>query len=160
MTVPSSQRPPQVGVQALLAESVAVADGRLFVHGGGWAHMQVPSLPAQPGRLGIGLLLSVPAERAGEPISLLLRVDGPDGQPVALSLDPDTGALRSAHLEGTLVAEPPPPDSPLECQIVPLAFNVDGVRLEAPGLHVLVVDVDGKPAARVPFAVMLEPPAS
>lgn len=149
---------PAVRVQALLAESVSVADGRLFVHGAGWAHVRVPGLPAQPGRLGIGLLLAVPAERCGDPIDLVVRVEGPDGEPVTMSVDPASGAMLSAEFEGTLVAEPPPPGSPLSRQIVPLAFNLDGIRFELVGLHTLVVDVDGMPGTKVAFAVMLEEP--
>src|SRR3954449_2754225 len=66
-----------VGVQAFLAESVAVADGRLFVQGAGWAHLQVPKLPVHPGRLGIGLPVwpprapGGPAPRAGVRIGVL-----------------------------------------------------------------------------------------
>jgi hypothetical protein len=142
-----------VSVQAFLAESVAVADGRLFVHGAGWTHLHVPQLPVRPGRLGIGLLLTVPHSRAGERIALAVRVEGPPGAPVALD---DAGPEAPvAELEGGLVAEPIPEGSPLDFQVVPLAFNVDGVRLEAEGAYALVVEVDGEPAARVPFAVVV-----
>jgi hypothetical protein len=139
-------------VQAFLAESVAVADGRLFVQGAGWAHLQVPRLPVAPGRLGIGVLLSIPLVRVGDRIPLALRMEGPDGAPVALA-EPGSEDLISAELEGTLQSEPPPAGSPLDFQVMPLAFNLDGVRLEAEGEHAVIVEVDGVLAARVPFAV-------
>ncbi len=145
-----------VGVQALMAESVAVADGRLFVHGAGWSHLRLPGLPAHPGRLGVGLLISVPTERAGDPIALSLRLTGPDGNPVALVTGPHSETLIAAEAEGTLVAEPPPEGTPLSAQLVPLAFNLDGLRIELAGTHELIVEVDGAEAARVPFAVMVE----
>jgi hypothetical protein len=151
-----SYREREVGVQAFLAESVAVASGRLFVHGAGWSTLRVPALPAAPGRVGAGLLLTVPNVRAGERIHLRLRLEGPDGDPLGLIADPDAEILIAAEAEGSLVAEPPP-ESPLEHQIVPLAFNLDGLRLESAGVHALVVEVDGLPAARVQFAVVLEP---
>jgi hypothetical protein len=141
-----------VTVQAMLAESVAVADGRLFVLGAGWAHMQVPRLPVAPGRLGVGVLLSIPLDRVGERIPLALRLEGPDGTPVPLA-EPGSESLLAAELEGTLVAEPVPEGSPLGFQVVPLAFNLDGLRLEAEGEHALIVEIDGTLAARVPFAV-------
>jgi hypothetical protein len=144
-----------VTVQAFLAESVAVADGRLFVQGAGWAHMQVPRLPVYPGRLGIAVLLSIPLARVDEKIPIGLRLEGPAGEPVPLA-EPGSETLIAAELEGSLLAEPAPPGSPLDFQIVPLAFNLDGLWLESEGEHALIVDVDGAIAARVPFAVSVE----
>jgi hypothetical protein len=142
-----------VTVQAFLAESVAVAGGRLFVHGAGWANVRVASLPASPGRIGAGVILRVPADRAGKPIPLLMRLEGPDGSPVGLTAEPDAEVLVAAEVEGTLVSEPD--DSPLGHQLVPVAFNLDGLRLESAGVHTLVVEVDGVQAAAVPFAVIV-----
>jgi hypothetical protein len=141
-----------VAVQAFLAESVAVADGRLFVQGAGWVHLQVPQLPGNPGRVGIGVLLSVPLTRVDERIPLAVRLEGPHGEPVPLA-DYQSDMLVAAELEGSLVAEPAPPDSPLDFQLVPLAFNLDGLRLEAEGEYALIVEVDDVVATRVPFAV-------
>ncbi len=140
-----------------MAESVAVADGRLFVHGAGWSHLRVPALPALPGRLGVGLLISVPSERSGQPIALSLRIAGPDGESVALLANPDGQTLVAAEAAGTLVAEAAPDGSPLAAQLVPLAFNLDGLRLEHEGAHELIVEADGVEAARATFAVMVEP---
>jgi hypothetical protein len=141
-----------VAVQAFLAESVAVADNRLFVQGAGWAHLQVPRLPGHPGRVGIGVLLSVPRSRTDEAIPLAVRLEDPLGEPVPLA-DMESDVLVAAELEGSLVADPAPADSPLDFQLVPLAFNLDGLRLESEGEHALIVEVDGVVAARVPFAV-------
>jgi hypothetical protein len=143
-----------VTVQAFLAESVAVADGRLFVQGAGWAHMQVPRLPVSPGRLGVGVLMSIPSARVDEQIPLALRLEGPDGEPVPLA-EPGSETLMAAELEGSLLAEPAPEGSPLDFQVVPLAFNLDGLRLESEGEHALIIEVDGVLAVRVPFAVSI-----
>ena len=145
-----------VGVQAFLAESVAVAGGRLFVQGAGWANLRVPALPAHPGRIGAGVILRVPLDRAGEEIPLVLRLEGPDGEPVGIASQPDADVLVAAEVEGTLVPEPGPDGSPLDHQLVPIAFNLDGLRLEAAGVHTLVVEVDGARATEVPFGVVLE----
>src|SRR5262245_35745567 len=145
-----------VRAQALLAESVAVAGGRLFVQGAGWANLRVPALPAHPGRIGAGVLLEVPLDRAGEEIPLGLRLEGPDGEPVAIASQPDADVLVAAEVEGTLVPEPGPDGSPLQHQLVPIAFNLDGLRLEAEGVHTLVVEVDGQRAVEVPFGVVLD----
>jgi hypothetical protein len=145
-----------VSAQAFLAESVAVAGGRLFVQGAGWANLRVPALPAHPGRIGAGVILQVPSERVGEEIPLVLRLEGPDGQPVGISTA-DSDVVVAAEVEGTLVPEPGPDGSPLDHQLVPIAFNLDGLRIEAAGVHLLVVEVDGSRAAAVPFGVVVEP---
>jgi hypothetical protein len=143
-----------VTVQAFLAESVAVADGRLFVQGAGWAHLQVPRLPVSPGRLGIALLLSIPLARVDERIPIALRIEGPDGEPVPLA-EPGSETLIAAELEGSLLADPAPEGSPLDFQLMPLGFNLDGMRLIAEGEHAVIVEIDGELAARVAFAVSL-----
>jgi hypothetical protein len=145
-----------VTVQVFVAESVAVADGRMFVQGTGWAHLRVPRLPAHPGRLGIGLLLMVPRSRTDERIPIALRIEDPLGEPLPLT-DLDTDTLVAAELEGTLTAEPAPADSPLDFQLVPVAFNLDAVRVERAGEHAVIVEVDGQLAARVAFAVIVDP---
>jgi len=146
-----------VGAQAFLAESVAVAGGRLFVQGAGWANLRVPALPAHPGRIGAGVILEVPLDRAGEEIPLVLRLEGPDGEPVGIASQPDADVLVAAEVEGTLVPEPGPDGSPLDHQLVPIAFNLDGLRLETAGVYTLVVEVDGERTIEVPFGVVLEP---
>jgi hypothetical protein len=145
-----------VSAQAFLAESVAVAGGRLFVQGAGWANLRVPALPAHPGRIGAGVILQVPEDRVGEEIPLVLRLEGPDGEPVGIASQPDAEVLVAAEVEGTLVPEPGPDGSPLRHQLVPIAFNLDGLRLEAAGVHTLVVEVDGARVIEVPFGVVLE----
>src|SRR4051812_8348867 len=141
-----------VGVQAFLAESVAVADGRLFVQGAGWAHLQVPRLPVHRGGGGIGVLLGIPRTRLDERTPIGLRLEAPGGEPVPLA-EPGSETLIAAELSGSLTAEPAPPGSPLDSQVVPLAFNLDGLWLESEGEHALIVEIDGAIAARVVFAV-------
>ena len=141
-----------VAVQAFLAESVAVADGRLFAQGAGFANLRVPALPVHPGRLGVAVLLSVPLSRTGEDIPLALRLEAPDGEPLALA-DAATEAEVAAELAGSVVAGPAPDGTPLDFQVVPLAFNFDGLRLEVAGAYAVVVEIDGSEAVRVPFGV-------
>jgi hypothetical protein len=145
-----------VSAQAFLAESAAVAGGRLFVQGAGWANLRVPALPAHPGRIGAGVILHVPEDRVGEEIPLVLRLEGPDGEPVGVASQPNAEVLVAAEVEGTLVPKPGPDGSPLDHQLVPIAFNLDGLRLETAGVHTLVVEADGARVVEVPFGVVLE----
>jgi hypothetical protein len=139
-----------VAVQAFLAESVAVADGRLFVQGAGLAHLQVPEIPVHVGRIGLAVLLSVPVARTGEQIPLSVHMEGPDGTPIGLS---DAGAEVAGGVSGSLVAGPAPEGFPLDAQLVPLAFNFDGLTLDQAGAYAAVIRIDGSEAARVAFGV-------
>jgi hypothetical protein len=96
--------------------------------------------------------MSIPRTRVDEQIPLAVRLEGPDGEPVPLA-EPGSETLMAAELTGSLMAEPAPPGSPLDFQVVPLAFNLDGLRLESEGEHALIIEVDGVLAVRVPFAV-------
>ena len=51
------------------------------------------------------------------------------------------------------MASPAPAGAPLDFQVVPLAFNFDGLALEEGGVYAAVVRVDGADGARVPFGV-------
>ena len=56
-------------------------------------------------------------------------------------------------MAGSLVAGPAPAGTVLDFQIVPLAFNFDGLTLERAGAYAAVLRVDGAEGARVPFGV-------
>lgn len=47
-------------VTAFLADSVTVADGKLYVQGAGWNSISASSFPIQHDRIGVGALLHVP----------------------------------------------------------------------------------------------------
>ena len=56
----------QMEVNALLADSVATADGKLFVQGGGWTSLTASELPFHQDRIGIGILIYVPYTATNE----------------------------------------------------------------------------------------------
>jgi hypothetical protein len=70
---------------------------------------------------------------------------------------PDT--LMAAQISGTLSDPGRPEGSPLPSHVVPMGFNLDGLRIEDGGLHALVVEIDGKEVLRRGFAVIVAEPA-
>ena len=65
-----------------------------------------------------------------------MHLEGPDGSPLAIA---DGGPEVAGGVSGTLVAGPAPEGAPLDAQIVPLAFNFDGLTLEQPGAYGVVI---------------------
>ena len=105
----------------LLCDHVAVAEGKLYISGGGWT-MTGPD----PAPSGIAVLLEVPWDQANRSIALRLGLFHEDGQPVA-QMGPDgvTAVEVGADLE---VGRPPglPAGTPLP---VPLAVNLPPIPL-------------------------------
>lgn len=133
----------------LLADSVAVADGRLYVQGGGWSHLFPPALPMLAGRLGIGIVLHLPGT---EPVRVGVRLDGPGDEPVRLADGDATRALDG--IEASVTPGEMPLGSPLGEHVVPLAINLDGLLLTGAGQYRVAVTIDGVDSGGAAFAVV------
>ena len=136
----------------LLADSVAVSDGRLHVQGGCWTHLLAADLPLLAGRLGVGIVLRLPAATTGDSVQVDLRVAGPDGCTLDLLTGDGARALTGLSAQVTLGALPG--GSPLREHVVPLAINLDGVLIPRAGAYEVAVDVDGVPTGEASFAVL------
>src|SRR5438477_533073 len=66
-------------VDAFLADSVVVADGKLFAQGAGWNMISVQGLPAQHDRIGIGLIIAVPYTETNKEHAFSLHLETEDG---------------------------------------------------------------------------------
>lgn len=108
-------------VTMMLADHVQVANGKLFVSGGGWTWI-IAGAP-----FGIALLVEVPWDRLNEKHKLRLELVDADGQPVG-------GAGPSGDqpvlIEGEFVGGRPPDHVPGTPLMMPVSFNVGGVPLE------------------------------
>jgi len=97
----------------IVADAVQVADGKLFVLGGGWSALRAPILPIQM-PVGVGVSILVDANEAGTgaiyPLAITISDEG--GIPV---LPPAQAQFQVGKAEGT------PRDMP---QRVPFALNV------------------------------------
>ena len=134
----------------ILADSVAVAEGKHYIHGGGWDTLYAPSFPTVHPMLGVAASLRVPADKQGE--QLALEVDIQSGE--------EGSSILTEPIRGIVSAVPPthaPPDSDL---LLHLAFSFASLRFESPGTYSIVLRVDGQPLAELPFKVIPLPDLS
>jgi len=114
----------------LLCDHVQVADGKLFINGGGWSVTGPSPVPH-----GVAVLLGVPWDRTNARISFRLALADADGRAVG---DPPIEVAGEFE-----VGRPPgmPPGTPLD---VPLAFNFPPLPLSPGRRYVWTLVVDGE----------------
>lgn len=142
-------------VTAFLADSVVVADGKLFVQGAGWTTISASSFPVHHDRIGIGVLIHVPYSATNQMHALEVEMQDFDNQPVSIGdappeVSPDG---RLYKLGGQFNVGRPPLLPVGDEQIVPIALNVNGMRFEVPGMYSVVISIDGTEMRRLPFRV-------
>ena len=136
-----------VRVDAFLADAVAVDAGRLHAQAAGWDVVRAAALPFVLERIGLGLLLRVPAGGPRVAHELEVRLEGPAGE--ELPLAPDEARLRGTFALGASDG------AELPERTVAAGINVEDAPLTAAGRHRFVIAVDGTDVATVPFAVVL-----
>jgi hypothetical protein len=133
-------------VTAMLCDFAQVADGKLFISGGGWSvtgPMPVPSA--------VALLFEVPWDRANTRIRFTLELRTTDEVPVT-QLGP-LGDAVPVKVEGELeVGRPAGVKAGSELN-APFAFNVPPLALDPDSRYMWVVTVAGgePPETRLPF---------
>lgn len=122
-------------VTFLLCDHAVVADGKLFINGGGWTVTGPNPVPSA-----LALLIDVPWDQANRRLPLVVQLFSEDGQPVTQDGPMGPQPLRvQAEFE---VGRPPgiPPGAPLT---VPIAVNLAPIPL-SPGGYYWDVEVDGE----------------
>jgi len=133
-----------IELDAFLADSVASVQGKLYALGAGWNRIAVGQFPARHDRVGIGLLVRIPAGSVVEARRFELRLLGPSGQDLSLGAGPD-GPVQRIGGEFTTGGD--------EEQIVPIALNLNGLALPAPGAYRVVISMQGEDVKTLPFTV-------
>jgi hypothetical protein len=143
---------------AFLADSVASVQGKLYALGAGWNRIAVALFPARHDRVGIGLLVRIPAGSAVEARRFELRLLGPSGEDLSLGAGPEGPVNR---IGGEFTA------GGADEQIVPIALNLNGLPLPTPGDYRVVISMQGQDVKTLPFTVQAlaaqqrqEPPSS
>lgn len=126
----------------LLCDASEAVNGKLYVLGGGWSHVQVPDVPVG---VSLAVLVAVPWTAANEKHKLQVQLVNDDGEQVEVN---DTPVMAGGEFE---VGRPPgiKPGSPIN---TPLTFRFDGIALPGGG-YVFELSIDGTVLARTPFRV-------
>jgi hypothetical protein len=148
---PADRRPKDAGgivgdieLDAFLADSVASVQGKLYALGAGWNRIAVALFPARHDRVGIGLLFRVRAGSPAEPRRFELRLIGPAGEELTLGSGSEGPVNR---IGGEFTA------GGAEEQIVPIALNLNGLALPAPGAYGVVISMQGEDVKTLAFSV-------
>ena len=138
-------------VDAIIADSVITAEGKLYVQGGGWDTIGSATFPFRQPRIGIGVPLRIPWNRTNEMHTLSLRIVDQDENKIALGEAPpgsDAPDGKVREIKGQFNLGRPPFLSVGDSQIVPIAMNLDGIDSRA--RYVLCRDLHRRPR-QAPF---------
>jgi hypothetical protein len=72
---------------AMLADAATVADGKLYIHGGGWNSIIATQIPANHPALALVLSFRLEWHEANEDIALVIELVNEDGKPAGLRGD-------------------------------------------------------------------------
>jgi hypothetical protein len=128
----------------LLADSAQVANGKLYMLGGGWARLTVPQVPdTRPFEIAVRVIVSW--TETNRPLHFHLQLENEDGETL---LNPPVRAQcsvgRPVHLrEGT-------------DQVVPFTFKLNSVTIAKPGRYAFTLEHEGETVARTAFDVVVK----
>ncbi|MEZ5243641.1 MAG: hypothetical protein R2707_00975 [Acidimicrobiales bacterium] len=127
----SPDRPPAVRVTMLLADSAQVADGKLYILGGG-----ITAMGPRPQPIGIAIRIEVPWDRANVPHTWRLDLLDEDGHPLTVREKPLVvhGRFEAGRPAGLK------PGTPLS---VPLAINFPAVPATPGKSYTWQLSIDG-----------------
>lgn len=140
--------PPTISATMLIAESAQVAEGKLFLLGGG-----IAILPPQPQPTALALLLQIPWTQSEERMDWMCELLDEDGTPVLVG-------DRPVQVNGQIQAGRPPtwPEGvPLH---IPIAINFSALPVQAGRRYTWRLAIEGttEPSWQVSFSAAPPPP--
>lgn len=118
----------------ILCDQAQVADGKVFVLGGGWTHV----IPEQPLTMALAVVVAVPWGDANRRHSLSVVLRDEDGHPV--TLPNPAGAMTEVRSDGNFEIGRPPGIKPGSDLNAVMVFKFAGLAL-APGGYVWELSV-------------------
>jgi hypothetical protein len=151
-----------VWAQVILADSVASAEGKLYIQGAGWSHYWSTEFPATVERIGVGVVIHVPWTATNEQHTMRLQILDADGAPLPLGDAPEDTITDVPGKVTQLVAQfnagRPPQVEPGADQVVTFAVNFNNLTFEGPGRFSVRLELDGTPnEPEVSFSVQPVP---
>ena len=132
----------------VLADAVAVADGKHYIHGGGWDTLFAATFPVHHPNLGVAVRLRIPREETNQQFALEVDVLQERDESRSIFTEPLRGIVNAAS--------PPhiPADSDLPWHV---ALSLTNLQFDEPGLYTVVLRIDGQPVAESSFSVVALP---
>lgn len=143
-------------VDAFLADSVVVAEGKLYIQGAGWDTMVVGTFPARHPRLGIGALLRVPWTATNQMHKFSVKIVDQDDNKLVLGDAPPGAGIPDGKVRefiGQFNLGRPPFLTRGESQVVPIGLNIDGLEFPQANTYSVVISVDDTELKRLPLRV-------
>lgn len=147
-------------IEAFLADSVATAEGKLYVQGGGWNVVNVSQIPYRLARCGVAVIVRVPYTATNQSHKFELTLRDSDGHEMPLGDAPPDVATpdgKIRRLGGEFTVGRPAILQPGDEQLVALAVNIDGLVFETPGRYEFVVELDGTDVKHLGFRILQIP---
>jgi hypothetical protein len=140
-------------VTMMLADHAQVADGKLFISGGGWTICGPGATPAS-----VAVIFHVPWQDTNKKIEFSLRLTDEDGYQVS---QPGPRGTQPIQAGGQFEAGRPPGVAPGTEISVPMSFNII-LQLPAGGRYTWILAVDGEEdnAWRLSFVTRQAPTAN
>lgn len=142
-------------VDAFLADSAEVVQGKIYSLGAGWNTIYVRQFPAAHRRLSVASTVHVPFTATNVSHTFELKLLTEDGKEYPIGIRPNAEGqaepVRAMGGEFTLGRPPHLVDG--DEQVACFAFTVDGMRFGTPGMFTWVVSIDGEEATRLPMRV-------
>lgn len=120
------------------ADHAAVENGKLYVNGGFWNRLGLPSFPAVH-TFSVGVVLHIPWRAHHQHHSFAISFEDADGQ------------TTTNRLEGTFQSGTAPDMRPGDFTEFPLAANVGNFVFQRPGDYAAVLHLDGTEISRWRF---------
>ena len=135
---------PAISLNAMLCDSVANADQKLWVQGAGWTVLGAYQYPLRQPRIGVAAVAHVPWELTPKEHHFELRLERADGAPIFLGQRP-AGPVAPGAGRMPISIEVTRPEYIVagDEQPVCVAYVIDGVTLPTPDRYRFIIAVNG-----------------
>jgi hypothetical protein len=151
-----------VRIDAFLADSAEVVQGKIYALGAGWNTIYVRNFPAIHRRLAVASTVHVPFTATNTSHKFELKLVTEDGvdHPIGMRADSDGKPVPVRAMGGEFTLGRPPLLVDGDEQVACFAFTIDGMRFNEPGMFSWVISVDGEEESRLPMRVQQAQPTS
>ncbi len=148
--------PGEFAVNAVLCDSAVVAEGKLYVQGGGWNVLGTQQFPFIQPRISLGAVVTVPYTKTNQNHLLSIQLRNEDNESVAIgpAVEKDGDVQRPMHIGAQFNIGRPAILQAGDSQMLPFAVNLDQLPFDSPGAYSFIFSIDGSEIQWLPFRVV------